>query len=124
MNKILVVFRWIARFSGLVVAGAFTILFFGEVLTPHSGGPSTFLEWAGIILMFLACTAMLAAWRWEFAGGLVSVTALGIIALVIRGNHTFHRVILTMAVPGILYMLHWLARNKYQHGSAAGHAAA
>ena len=65
MSVCLPLLRWAARLSALLVTGAYTLLMIGEIASPHSGGPSTFLEWTGIALLTIAALAMLLAWRWE-----------------------------------------------------------
>jgi len=108
---LLMLVRWTARVSGLFIAGAYAFLMIGEMATPHSGSPSTFLEWTGIALLTIAALAMLFAWRWELAAGVISLAALGLQAILIRGSHSYHVVLLTMAIPGALYCLDWLLRR-------------
>ena len=113
MSVLSLALRWAARLSALLVVGGFLVLTVGDLSRPHSPGPSTFLEWAGILLLTTACAAMLAAWRWELAGGSLSLVAISIFAVVIRGSHTVHMVLLTMAIPGALYLLDWLTRRAH-----------
>jgi hypothetical protein len=107
------ILRWTARLCGLLVAGAFLLIVAGDLSQPHSTGPSTFLEWASIVLMTTACTALLFAWRWEWQGAAVSLAALGLVAFLIRGGQTFHIVLLVMALPGMLYAADWLAHHRH-----------
>ncbi len=118
MDRFLSISRWVARLSGLVIAGAFFVLMTGEMSTSDAG-PSTLLEWTGIILMVTACASMLIAWRWEVAGAALSLGSLALIVAIIRGNHDFHTAILVMAIPGILHLLHWFAQHEHP---AARHA--
>jgi hypothetical protein len=104
--------RWTARVSGLLVAGGYAFLMVGEMAAPHSGSPSTFLEWTGIAVLSIAALALLIAWRWELQGALVSLAALGVQTVLIPGSPTYHRVLLTMAVPGVLYSLDWFVRRR------------
>jgi len=104
--------RWTARSAGLVVAGAYFYLMIGEMAAPHSGSPLTLLEWSGIVLLTTAALAMLFAWRWELIAGAISLAALGVQAILIPGSHTYHVVLLIMAIPGTLYCVDWLLRRS------------
>jgi hypothetical protein len=44
---------------------------------------------------------------------LISFAALALQAALIRGSATYHRVLLTMAVPAVLYCLDWLVRRDF-----------
>ena len=111
MNTLLLVLRWAARLSALVIAGGYALLMVGEMSSSPSGPPSTLIEWAGILLLATAVIAMLIAWRWELLGGAISLAMLGVVALFIRGSATFHRSISVMAIPGVLYCIDWLVRR-------------
>lgn len=112
MSALFPILRWTARASGLLIAGAYAYLMIGEMATPHSGSPSTFLEWAGIALLTAAVIAMVLAWRWELPAAIFSLAALGVHAAIIHGSQTYHRVLLTMAVPGVLYCVDWFVRYR------------
>jgi hypothetical protein len=103
--------HWTGRVSALLIGGAYAYLMVGEMATPHSGSPSTFLEWTGIVLLTVAAFALPFGWRWELTSGLVSLCALALQALLIRGSNTYHVVLLLMAMPGALYCLDWLFRH-------------
>jgi hypothetical protein len=107
--SLLLLLRWAARACGLIVAGGYFLLMAGEMLTPHSGGPSTVIEWTGIVLLTTACVGMLAAWYWELPAALVSLASLAAFALLIRMGH--HAVLIVLAIPGVLYVADWLARR-------------
>ena len=111
MSVFAVVLRWTARVSGLVVAVAYAYLTIGEMAASHSGPPSTVLEWTGIVLLTIAAFALPFGWRWELPSALLSLAALALQAALIRGSATYHRVLLTMAVPAVLYCLDWLVRR-------------
>jgi len=105
------VLRWTARVSALVIAGAYAFLMIGEMATPHSGSPSTFLEWTGIVLLTVAAFALPFGWRWQLSSGVISISALALQAALIRGSNTYYRVLLLMALPGMLYCLDWFLRR-------------
>lgn len=94
----------------------------GEVAASHSGPPSTVLEWIGIVLLSIAAFALPFGWRWELESGVVSLAALALQAALIRGSPTYHRALLTMSVPAVLYCLDWFVRRAPGR-SARPHAA-
>ena len=67
-------FRWVARGLSLFFAGLFVLLFFGEGPPPIFALSAISLEsW----LLLIAVFAPLAAWRYELAGGLIGLVAIG-----------------------------------------------
>lgn len=110
MTVILVNLRWLARLSGLLVAGAYVLLVIGDITQPHSGAPSTLIEWTGIVLLTATCAGMIVAWRWELTGALMSLISLLAFTVLIRMGH--HGVLFVLAAPGILYVLDWLLRRR------------
>jgi len=103
------VFRWIARSTAILVAGAYLFMVAGEFLYPHSGPPSQVREWLGIALLALSVAGMLLAWKWELPGAVLSLVALAIFVPVVH----FHGsgIIGIVALPGILFLLSWAARH-------------
>lgn len=107
-----VVLRWSARIAGLAIAGLYFMLMAGEIVSPHSGPPSTPAEWAGIVLASASCVAMLAAWRWELPGAVVSLAALILFVAVIRfRSFQDYDVVALAALPGVLYLMDWWVRR-------------
>jgi len=78
------VIHWAARCAALLVAGTFLLLLAGELLNPHSGPPTEFREWAGMVLLIAAIIGMLAAWKWELPGALLSLLTLAAFTVVAR----------------------------------------
>jgi len=107
------VLRWIARLCSLLVAGTFAMIVFSEIVNPHSGAPSGFKEWAGIGLMVLACAAMLAAWKWELTGAVLSLAAVGILLATLRFS-SIPYALLVMGIPGALLAADSFARRSYR----------
>jgi hypothetical protein len=102
--------HWTARCAALLVAGAFFVLLAGELINPHSGPPTEFREWAGIVLLTAAIVGMLAAWKWELAGALVSLLTLAVFVPVVGMRR--YDIVGFAAIPGILYLVDWLLRHK------------
>jgi hypothetical protein len=119
MFGFLTILRWIARLSALFIGGAYVLMLAGEILTPHSGPPSTLIEWTGIVLITATCLGMLLAWRWELPGAALSLVSLIAFALLIRmGPHT---VLYVLAVPGTLFLADAILRKAGAPHSSVAH---
>lgn len=108
----LLVLKWLARVAGVVVAGGFLMLMIGEVLTPHSGAPTHWKEWLGIVLITVACLAPLLAWKWEMEAAVLSLASLA--AWVTIVNFRWDRAggtVVVMAVPACLFLLDWAVKK-------------
>lgn len=119
MSVLPAVVRWLARLSGVLIAGLLYMFFaVGEFITPHSGPSPTFVEGTGIALLTATCAGMLVAWQWELTGAAVSLVSLIGFTLLIRMNS--HSVTVVLAVPGILYILDWLLHRHRMLRPLAG----
>ena len=117
MSVYLIGLRWIARLSGLFVAGAFVVLVVGEFFAPHSAPPSTLREWTGILLLTATCAGMVVACRWELAGAAISLASLvAFIVMVHFNQYTVHCV---LAIPGLLFLADWLLQRPHRSISPA-----
>jgi len=104
--------RWTARGAALLVAGIYVVLVLGEFFPhPHSGPPTHFREWAGIVLLTSAIVAMLVAWKWELAGALGSLAALAAFIVVVRMRN--YEVVAVVAIPGFLFAADWVLRRWF-----------
>ena len=104
--------HWTARCAALLVAGAFFVLLAGELINPHSGPPTEFRDWAGIVLLAAAIVGMLAAWKWELPGALFSLLTLAAFVPVVGMRR--YDIVGFAAIPGLLYLFDWLLRHKRQ----------
>lgn len=102
--------HWAARGAALLVVGTFLFFLAGNLMDPYSGPPTRFREWAGLALLAAAVIGMLAAWKWELPGALLSLLALAAFVPVVRMNR--YDVVAIAAIPGILYLCDWWLRNK------------
>jgi hypothetical protein len=118
MSVLPAVVHWLARLSGLLIAGFFVFFAIGEFTTPHSGPSPTFLEGTGIARLTATCAGMLVAWRWELMGAALSLVSLIGFTLLIRVNN--YSVTVVLAVPGILYILDWILRRHRTLSPLAG----
>ncbi len=104
--------RWTARAITVVIAGVFVVFLAGE--PAGSLRAINFREWVGMFLLLAVIAAMLAAWRWELLGALVSLGALASFALVIHMRG--YDVLIGLAIPGALFLIDWeMRRLKWKH---------
>jgi len=102
--------RWTARTLGAVMVGLTIWIAVGE------GTPNPLaLPWViriGLLSFAFILIGIVLAWRWEFLGGLVSICAWGIFAVV--GNINWHRAhfIILLALPGLLFLCAALVRRS------------
>jgi hypothetical protein len=104
---------WAARILSLFVVGAFLFLLAGEFLDPHSGPPTTFREWAGIVLFVGSVMSLLVAWKWELPGAVVSLVALITFVFVVRMRR--FDIVVIAAIPGLLFLVDWFLRRGARH---------
>ncbi len=97
--------RWAARGAVLVICGGFAMLVGGEILSPHSGPPTHLREYAGIALLALVMAAMLAAWRWELGGALLSLGGLAVWTYMVHMRRM--GVVAVIAIPSVLFLTDW-----------------
>jgi len=109
--------RWTARVAALLVAGTYVMFVVGEFFPhPHSGPPTRFRDWAGIVLLTAVMVAMLVAWKWELAGALVSLAALAVFVPMVRVHN--YVVVAVVAIPGLLFAADWLLRRLFLPAAA------
>lgn len=94
---------WMGRVASVVVASGFLLLLAGEVFTPHSGPPTVWREWAGIVLLAVACLVPIGGWWWPRVAGLVSLASLAGFLVVIWAVDTLP-VAAVVAIPGTLLL--------------------
>jgi len=104
------VIHWAARCAAVLVAGSFLLLLAGEFFSPYAGLPTKLREWAGIVLLLAAIIGMLAAWKWELPGALLSLLTLGAFVKV-AGMHRYG-VVVFAATPGMLFLADCLLRHR------------
>ena len=106
--------RWTAR-----VAGALLVIF-AVVIAVGEGMPNLFTQPLAIQIGFLALAmiliGILAGWRWELAGGVLSLAGWCLFFGSVVGAKRLNVFVSLLALPGILYLISaWLKRhNKRQ----------
>ena len=101
---LLLVLRWLARITGLMLAGLGLFFVVGE------GPPHPVRQPISVQLEFLAMLLMLAGfllgWRWEAAGGILAVVGFAVFfatEMVVNGRQP-GRAIPLFAIPGVLFL--------------------
>jgi hypothetical protein len=72
----IVVVRWFARIVGALMVALFVVFFVGESLGgagSSSIGRLTPIEWLEVAALLVMSAGVLLAWRWEVAGGALSL---------------------------------------------------
>ena len=113
-NVFLAGMMWLARFSGLAMAGSILLLAVGE------GFHLTKLTAPELILfvpLFLAWLGLLLGWRWENLGGvlvLVGIAGFYLAHFALTGFGRFPHgwAFPAIAAPGLLFLLCWLLRRN------------
>ena len=115
-SMISLIIRWIARLAAILIAATFFAFVVGEpVGSLRAIGPR---EWVGMVFLFGAIGAMLAAWKWEFPAALISVFCLAAFAAVVHMNR--YDVLVVAAIPNLLFLLDWKLRRFHpSHASKA-----
>ncbi len=103
--------RWSARITGLAVAVGYVAIVVGHLIEPEGTSPTMLREWLGILLLSIACLAVVIAWRWPLAGGLVSLAGLIAFVIVIRLQQPL--VIAAVAIPAVLSIFAALAGRRH-----------
>ena len=111
--------RWTARIIGVLMVVSTLIIAIAE------GMPNPFTQPMIVQLGFLALAliilGILAGWRWELSGGIMSLVGWGLLVIPVikhspRGMNPFF---IVLAVPGILYVASALLRRYHaKHPSA------
>ena len=104
-NRVVVALRWLARVGSLVSVVFLLLFLFGEEMILSD---LSFAEWSGLLFFPIGVTVgMLLAWRWETAGGAVTVLSLLIfygIMYADRGYFPEGGWFLLFALPGLVFL--------------------
>ncbi len=108
-TRALLIFRWSARITGLLLVCMVVIFAIGEGLPKlFPQPPSVVTEF---IAMFLMLVGFLAGWRWEVAGGFLAISGFAIFSVteMIASGKPPHGALLLFVVPGVLYLATYIA---------------
>jgi hypothetical protein len=111
--------RWTARIIGVFMVVSTLIIAIGEGMPNPFTQPMLFQ--LGFLALALIILGIVAGWRWELSGGIMSLVGWGLLVIPVikhspRGMNPFF---IVLAVPGILYMASALLRRyRAKHSSA------
>ena len=115
-NPMAVACRWTARVAGTLMVISAVVIAIGE------GMPNPFTQPPVIQIGFLALamilTGILAGWRWELAGGVLSLAGWCLFIGSVVGAKRLNVFVALLALPGILYLISaWLRRHNKRQAS-------
>ena len=100
--------RWIARVVSTLLIGMIVAIAIGEGMpNPLAQPPIVQLGFAGLGMIVIG---FLGGWRWELAGGIVSIVGVCMIFGPTMVNGRITLFIAVLLVPGVLYMASHLLR--------------
>ncbi len=101
--------RWIARIVGTFAVVAVVIMLIGEGMPNPFAQPA--LAQVGFAGVALIVTGMLIGWRWELAGGILSLVGVCLIYQPTRVYGKITRFFAVLAAPGSPYLTSHLLRS-------------
>ena len=109
------IIRWLARvWSALVFAAALL-----RILTPdpYATEPVPAMDWFLLSLWGVAILGLLIAWRWELAGGIITIATMVFRELawvILKGDWLVNFLIIWVLVvpPAILFLVAWRLKGK------------
>jgi hypothetical protein len=108
-NPMATLCRWSARIVGTLLVVLVLVIAIGE------GMPNPFTQPLAVQIGFLALalivTGIVAGWRWEFSGGILSTAGWCLFVGSVVGVKRLNLFIALLALPGILYLLSALLRR-------------
>ena len=103
--------QWMARVGGTLLVILAVMIAIGE------GMPNPFTQPPAVQIGFLALAmiliGILAGWRWELAGGIISLAGWCLFVGSVIGIKRLNVFVSLLALPGILYLISaWLRRHN------------
>jgi hypothetical protein len=105
-----VVCRWAARIIGTLLVILIVVIGIGEGMpNPFTQPPSVQI---GFLALAMILIGILAGWRWELAGGVISLAGWCLFFASVIGLKHLNWFVLLLALPGILYLSSALVRRQ------------
>ncbi len=107
--------RLIARIISAIITGFFLLIYFGESLESNHSGCNEPMSMSAIIqltIMGVGLVGLVVAWKWELAGGLLSLLAFVVLFFV--NTRAFVIPMLIFPMVAILYIVIGYLRQKRQ----------
>ncbi len=115
-----VALRWTARISGAAIMAVVVLFFLGE--GGFAAARPTPQEGVLLALFTASCLGLVAAWRWELAGGALNVGGMALFYLVhylVSGGFPGGWAFAVIAMPGVLFLAcRWRTRPKMRRQAA------
>jgi hypothetical protein len=108
------VLLWIARIVGTAVLVFLLLFTVGSLVNPGDSVPSG-VEWVGLALFPAGlCVGYAVAWRWQLAGGLVSLgcMVLFLVTLVVFQDDELEPIFLNFSIPALLFILYGILASR------------
>ena len=103
--------RWTARVVGALLVFLVIVIGIGEGLPNPLTQPLSVQ--IGFLALALILTGILAGWRWELAGGIISLASWFLFVGSVVGAKRLNVFISLLALPGICYLISaWLRRHS------------
>ena len=95
--------RWTARVAGTLMVISVVVIAIGEGMpNPFTQPPAVQI---GVLALALILTGILAGWRWELAGGILSLAGWCLFVGSVVGAKRLNVFVSLLALPGILYLI-------------------
>jgi membrane protease YdiL (CAAX protease family) len=120
-NRSILLIRWIARISSIVIVAFLLLMLVGEALSPtQQSSSTTSRETFGLLFFPIGlCLGLILAWKWEKAGGIIAIASMVAFHLTIKDAPLW---MLGFAVPGLLFIACWISsrgqESRLDNGSA------
>lgn len=111
--------RWTARVIGVLMVLLTLIIAIGEGMPNPFTQPVTVQ--VGFLALALIIVGILAGWRWELSGGIISLLGwcLLIVPVIKNSPRGMNGFVIVLALPGVLYVASALLRRyRAKHPSA------
>ena len=102
------ILRWVARILSVIIIAFFLFMFIGEMLDSLHSGKNGSLSNNAILqltLFGIGIIGIIAAWIWELYGGLLSLVAFVVLAII--NPVTIISPVIIYPVNAILFMIVW-----------------
>lgn len=108
-----VILRWSARGLSVLLVGLVLLMAAGE--RPNLIAVIRSTRGSFLVFPFAVCIRMVLAWRWELAGGVLSLASMGlfyVIEYAQSGRFPRGPFFLVFGLPALLFLASWVCRGR------------
>ncbi len=109
--------RWTARIVGTLLVAICGFIAIGQGIPNPTTQP--ILVQIGFLALALIATGILAAWRWELTGAIISLTGWSMFVLAVCSPTRLNSFVFALAFPGVLYLSSALLRRNQERRASA-----